>query len=146
MIYAPPKPAQTSPTPALPSIESPVQTQPAEALPIPVETIGSSTQQTTVEDFGKTGKIRQTNPKDSFLDADGNAVLTIDSVKTFGYKKLRFFMTNGQVWEQSGPRDIRVPKARGGNSNTAHITKAALGAYFLRINNKGQALKVKRVR
>lgn len=74
--------------------------------------------------------------------------VTLDIRKTteFGYKKTRFFMTNGQVWEQTDGTKIRIPKVRNEIANTAKISKASLGSFFLRINGKGSAIRVRRVR
>jgi len=74
--------------------------------------------------------------------------VTFDIAKTteFGRGKKRFFLANGQVWEQADKGSIRIPKARGGNVNHVKITKAAFGTYNLRVNGKGRAYKVKRVR
>lgn len=74
--------------------------------------------------------------------------VTLDIRKTteFGYKKTRFFMSNGQVWEQADGLKVRIPKVRNGEKNTAEISKAALGSFFLRINGKGSSIRVKRVR
>lgn len=74
--------------------------------------------------------------------------ITLDIRKTteFGYEKTRFFMANGQVWEQTDGRKVRVPKARNGQKNTAEISKAIMGSFMLRVNGKGTAVKVRRVR
>jgi len=74
--------------------------------------------------------------------------VTLDIRKTteFGYKKTRFFMTNGQVWEQIDSTKVRVPKVRNGMVNTVEISKAALGSFLLRVNGKGVAIRVRRVR
>lgn len=74
--------------------------------------------------------------------------VTLDIRKTteFGYKKTRFFMSNGQVWEQADSLKVRIPKVRNGKTNTATISKAALGSFMLRINGKGSAIRVRRVR
>jgi len=70
----------------------------------------------------------------------------IKNIQTFGYKKKRIFLQNGQVWEQTGSRDIRIPKVRNGFANQAHITEASLGSFLLRVNGRGTAIRVKRVR
>ena len=74
--------------------------------------------------------------------------VTLDIRKTteFGYKKTRFFMTNGQVWEQADGVKVRLPKTRNGKTNTAKISKASLGSFLLRVNGKGSAIRVRRVR
>ena len=72
--------------------------------------------------------------------------LDIRKTTEFGYKKIRFFMANGQVWEQVDSTKVRIPKARNGKPNTVKISKASLGSFFLRVNGKGSAIRVKRAR
>ena len=74
--------------------------------------------------------------------------VTLDIRKTteFGHKKTRFFMANGQVWEQTDGNKVRIPKVRNEELNTADISKASLGSFFLRVNGKGAAIRVRRVR
>lgn len=74
--------------------------------------------------------------------------VTLDIRKTteFGHKKTRFFMANGQVWEQTDGNKVRIPKVRNEELNTADISKASLGSFFLRVNGKGNAIRVRRVR
>lgn len=73
-------------------------------------------------------------------------ILTLKSTKQFGHRKTRFFFTNGQVWEQMDGTKVYVPKVRNGIANEARISKASLGSYFLRINSKGSAIRVRRAR
>ena len=70
--------------------------------------------------------------------------LEIAQTKTFGYEKTRFFLTNGQVWDQIDSVKVRVPRVKDGNPNVAEIKKAALGSFFLRINGKGRAIRIRR--
>ena len=70
--------------------------------------------------------------------------LEIAQTKTFGYEKTRFFLTNGQVWDQIDSVKVRVQRVKDGNPNVAEIKKAALGSFFLRINGKGRAIRIRR--
>jgi hypothetical protein len=72
--------------------------------------------------------------------------LEIRKMTTFGYKKTRFFMTNGQVWEQLDSNRIRISKSDEKKPKTAVISKAALGSFVMLINDKGSNIRVKRVR
>lgn len=72
--------------------------------------------------------------------------LTIKSVKPFGRDKLKFYFENGQVWEQTEAKHLNKVKLGGGKKVTAVIRKKALGSFFLRVNGKGSAIKVRRVR
>jgi len=73
-------------------------------------------------------------------------VLNIKKTTEFGYKKTRFFMTNGQVWDQIDTTRFKLPKTKNQEKNTALISKGALGSFFLRINSRGVAIRVRRVR
>ncbi len=70
---------------------------------------------------------------------------TIAKTQTFAYKKTRFFLENGQVWEQIDSERVRIPKIRNGNIPTVVIQKASLGSFMLRVNGKGVGIRVKRV-
>ena len=72
-------------------------------------------------------------------------LLTIDHWKKLRNGRVRFYMTNGQVWEQISGSGVRVPKVRNNTPNTAKITKASIGSFLLRVNGKGSAGRVKRV-
>ena len=91
-------------------------------------------------------KKREKREKSASLKIDDidKVELEIERTKTFGYEKTRFYLTNGQVWDQVDNYRIRVPKPKDGNPNTAEIKKAALGSFFLRINGKGRAIRIRR--
>jgi len=72
--------------------------------------------------------------------------LALESVRPFGRDKLRFKFQNGQVWEQTDSRRINKVKISDDKQVTAVIRKRALGSYFLRVNGKGPAVKVRRTR
>lgn len=72
--------------------------------------------------------------------------LKVRKTTTFGKNKIRFFMSNGQVWEQVGTTRTRIRKIETGENQSAEISKAALGSFFLRVNGKGSAIRVRRVR
>lgn len=87
------------------------------------------------------------NKEDSLLAKDMKTVsFEISKTTTFGRDKIRFFLDNGQVWEQVTQESIRIPKVRNGVLNTAEIRKASLGSFLMRINGKGRATRVRRVR
>ena len=73
-------------------------------------------------------------------------ILNIKKTSVFGYKKTRFFMTNGQVWEQIDNTRVKIPKTKDNKVNTALISKGAIGSFLLRINSQGVAIRVRRVR
>jgi len=55
-------------------------------------------------------------------------------------------MTNGQVWEQIDNTRVKIPKAEDNKVNTALISKGAIGSFLLRVNSRGVAIRVRRVR
>jgi hypothetical protein len=53
-----------------------------------------------------------------------------------------FYLTNGQVWVQTDRNRLSYPKRD--KNLKVQIRKAAMGSYFLRINGKGRAIRVRR--
>lgn len=114
----------------------------------------SSTLDALVRDSSSKEAIESTSPKleidikskDLKVDNVDEVKLVIKKTTTFGRQKTRFFFTNGQVWDQVDDYRLRTPRAKGGNSNTATIRTAALGSFFLRVNGKGRAIRVRRIR
>lgn len=70
-------------------------------------------------------------------------VMDIDRIREIAYGRHRFYMSNGQVWVQSGTERFRYDDDA---DNFAEIRRAAMGSYFLQINGTGRALRVRRVR
>jgi len=56
--------------------------------------------------------------------------------------KFVFYLENGQVWAQTNPQEVRLPRNPQGLK--AEIKRAAMGTYLLRINGKGRAIRVQR--
>jgi len=73
-------------------------------------------------------------------------VLNIENVSNFGYQKIRFTMTNGQIWETTDSVNLNIPRTRRGETLQAEIRTAAIGSYLLRINGRGRAVRVQRLR
>ncbi|WP_439637424.1 hypothetical protein [Oceanicaulis sp.] len=77
---------------------------------------------------------------------DGRAikvVMEIERYQEVGYQQGRFYMTNGQVWEQTRTQSHRMP-SRG--AAYAHIRRTSTGIHLLRINDRGNAIQVRRTR
>ncbi len=94
-------------------------------------------------------KKAKTKPRKSEAIASAEIKeITIDikKVQEFGYKKLRVFLVNGQVWEQTDSTRIKLPRSRKSDIGSATVRRAALGSYLMQINGKGKAFRVKRVR
>lgn len=58
--------------------------------------------------------------------------------------KYRFYLANGQVWEQTNPANVRIP--RNTDRLIAEIRRAAMGSFLMQINGKGRAIRVRRSR
>ena len=83
-------------------------------------------------------------------EASKNVVRSITSeilkTSTHGYRKLKFHLKNGQVWEQIDSGYVKEPKISSKRTFTAEIRKGAISSFYLHINGKGRAIKVRRVR
>lgn len=81
------------------------------------------------------------------LRVDQNTIqVNITSVEQIGYKKNRFILENGQVWDQVQSSSYRVPKRKKDKPYFVTIAKAALNSFNLRVNDTGKKIKVKRVK
>lgn len=87
------------------------------------------------------GAVLATNHKGEITKV-GYAVKRIGSNGEGDY---RFYLENGQIWEEVGSEHAHIPKPRKGEPNMAEIRKAALGSYLLVMNGRGKAIRVRRV-
>ena len=143
-LTAPVKPAETKlaakTAPEVPKIKKRVKS----VIPRSTETdVKKTAELPDIKDTPRTVVPNSKPPRQEGIDS---VILDISKTTEFGNNKTRFFFSNGQVWEQTDTRKVRVPKVRNGTPNTAKISKASLGSFFLRVNGKGQAAKVRRVR
>ena len=74
--------------------------------------------------------------------------ISIPILKTeeFGYNRNRFYLANGQIWDQADSGRFRIPSERNGERNIAEIRRGALGSFLMQINGEGKAMTVKRRR
>ncbi|WP_394694143.1 hypothetical protein [Hyphobacterium sp.] len=70
-------------------------------------------------------------------------VMQIERVRSMGYNRNRFYMTNGQVWDQSAASRISYDEDE---TNFAEIRRASLDSYLMQINGRGRAIRVHRHR
>ena len=91
------------------------------------------------------GKIFKSDGSRELPEDVKQVEFAIKSVEGAGYNKKKFIMENEQVWVQVEAVDIRVPREKDGQKNMAHISRAALGSYQMRINGKGKKVRVRRV-
>ncbi len=59
------------------------------------------------------------------------------------YNRHRFYMTNGQVWDQSAAGRLNFDNDA---QNFAEIRRASLDSYLMQINGRGRAIRVHRER
>lgn len=107
------------------SVESSIEKEPSVIAPdTPVKTVEDNSDATSTQ----------------------QVTLTISRVGKHQGRKLKFLFTNGQIWEQVDSASLPKIKLGEGKIVTAKITKGSLGSFFLRINGKGTAIKVRRAR
>ena len=70
-------------------------------------------------------------------------VMQIERIRVMAYNRHRFYMTNGQVWDQSAAGRINFDND---DENFAEIRRASLDSYLLQINGRGRAIRVHRER
>ncbi len=70
-------------------------------------------------------------------------VMQIERIRSMGYNRHRFYMTNGQVWDQSAAARISYDEDE---TNFAEIRRASLDSYLMQINGRGRAIRVHRDR
>ena len=97
---------------------------------------------------GEAGEFANAGPQTQILarSDDGDirrVMMTVQDVEVIGYDTHRFFMTNGQVWEETSPYAVRIPRVNG--PLTVEIERGAVGGYLMRLDGRGRALRVRRV-
>jgi len=76
--------------------------------------------------------------------AANNLISTVKSIQVFNRGLTRFYLENGQVWEQKDGRKLRL-RIRKDRPIIAHIKLGSLSGYRLRVNGKGEMIVVRRV-
>lgn len=74
---------------------------------------------------------------------DDAITVKITEAKKLSNRKYRFYLENGQVWEQTDSAYVYFPK---NNENIATIKSGALGSFKLRVNGKGRSIRVRRIK
>ena len=92
-----------------------------------------------------TASSKESNPSPVLEDINQISVPLLKA-EIFGYEKTRFFLANGQVWDQLDRGRFRVPKERNGEQNNVEIRRGALGSYLLQVNGSGKSIAVRRRR
>lgn len=68
----------------------------------------------------------------------------IKTIKKGGDNKLMIVFENGQVWQQSSSKNIRI--SRNSPPTSAEISTGSLGSYFIKLEGSGSRFKAKRLR
>jgi hypothetical protein len=72
-------------------------------------------------------------------------IMTIGKVQIFDAIKRRFYMTNGQVWEQKTGVNVNIDEGMHPSGVEAHIEDSGFSGYTMKLNGEGNKIKVKRV-
>ncbi len=96
----------------------------------------------------KTRKDERTNTKEnSDTKENGEKSTTVTSklekARQLRDRRYRFYLANGQVWEQKDSSRIYIPKK---GPITVTIKKGSFGSYILKVNSKKRAVRVKRIK
>ena len=103
----------------------------------------------TEPEVTETAEARTPNPNRSggaSFEAIDEITIPILKTEEFGYNRNRFFLANGQIWDQADSGRFRIPKEQNGERNVAEIRRGALGSFLMQINGSGKAITVKRRR
>jgi len=78
--------------------------------------------------------------------AEKKRSLAIVSTKVYDRRSgyIRFFLENGEVWQQTQSGRVRLGKTDG--QDILALSGGALGSSFAKVNGKGTAIRVKRIR
>ncbi len=131
--------------PAAPS-EAPTQPQtPPSSTTPPAPTQGAESASPVSTAEAPQTAVEPERPSETAEPAEPDSVrLVISEVRERPYGEKRFFMENGQVWEQVGSENVRIPRNNNGET-FAVIRRAAFGSFLMKINDQGRAFRVRRV-
>ena len=94
----------------------------------------------------KIGNLFKNDPKSGLETEANEASFILKTTSEFGYKKTRFHLANGQVWDQIDSNRIKISRPKNEQANSVTIEKAALGSFTLRVNDNGKKIRVRRVK
>ncbi len=80
---------------------------------------------------------------DAEKPSDKELSVVITEARRLNNRKYRFYLENGQVWDQTDSAYVYLPKNK---ENFVIIKKASLGSFQLRVNDKGRSIRVKRIK
>ncbi|MGB6228970.1 MAG: hypothetical protein WBF53_02445 [Litorimonas sp.] len=100
----------------------------------------------TVEEFGRNRDAERQAETAAIISAENQVTYEVAHVTTFDYIKKRFFMSNGQVWEQTTGTDARIDEGPAPDGTTATIEDSGFGGFKMSLNGAKRRIKVRRVR
>lgn len=100
------------------------------------------------EEGGGRAVLTEDTPETRILERsdDGDirrVMMTVGDITTFGHNTLRFHMTNGQIWEVTDGRAVRIPRTQG--PLRAEIERGLVGGYLMRLDGRSRAIRVQRI-
>ncbi len=99
----------------------------------------------TVDNFGRDFEEEREEAALAMVQ-DGEVRMNLARVTTFDVVRKRFYMSNGQVWEQTTDTDARMDEGKPPAGTYAEIERSGFGGYKMSFNGKKRRIKVKRVR
>ena len=99
----------------------------------------------TVQNFGRDYEAEREVQTVAMVE-DDEVRLDIARVTTFDHVKRRFYMSNGQVWQQTTATDARIDEGRPPAGTYATIERTGFGGYKMSLNGGKRRISVKRVR
>lgn len=101
----------------------------------------------SVESFGRDAEAdRRQEVRQAVMSGEGEVTYQIRKITTFDFVKKRFFMANGQVWEQTTDTDARIDEGVPPSGTFAVIESTAFGGFKMSLNGGKRRIKVRRVR
>jgi hypothetical protein len=138
--------------------EAPARISGRDALTVPVQTERTAAARIETPNPGPAVPAVQEAERRALAEAEARAqqapvdvdldrvTETLRAVREFGYKKQRFFLANGQVWEQTDTARARIPRNVSDGTVQVEIKRAALGSYLLQVDGQGPFIRVRRRR
>ncbi len=97
---------------------------------------GGTKRDTTPENFGE--------PASTAKSPAGQIARINDTVESVTYDytgRFRVVLSNGQIWKQNNDKRMKIE-----TGNVVEIRRGTVGGYLLRLDSKGKAVRVKRVK
>jgi len=93
---------------------------------------------------GDSSSISKQGFKAANPDGLKEVTLVVDRVVKTNRGRYRFYLENDQVWYQTDSEKILRPRKNDDGQITVDIRKGSFGGFFLQVNGKGRAIRVRR--